>query len=170
MTGVQTCALPIWLQTRRLSNCGSQAQLLRSMWDPPRPGLEPVSPASAGRFSTTAPPGKPLGTGTFKSPFQASCPSGPESLIEEEAETQRGSDTCWRTHSWAAAEQDLRADACDTAAGPFSLCLPGTEGPLQAVEEGQLGAGQGCRVKWSLSQALTLIHLASGRGSSAHLK
>ena len=47
------------LQTRRLSNCGPRAQLLRSMRDPPRPGLEPVSPASAGRFSTTAPPGKP---------------------------------------------------------------------------------------------------------------
>ena len=47
------------LQTRRLSSCGSQAQLLRGMWDLPRPGLEPVSPALAGRFSTTAPPGKP---------------------------------------------------------------------------------------------------------------
>ena len=48
------------LQTRRLSSCGSQAQLLRSMWDLPRPGLEPVSPALASRLSTTAPPGKPL--------------------------------------------------------------------------------------------------------------
>ena len=47
------------LQTRRLSNCGAQAQLLRGMWDLPRPGLEPVSPALAGRFSTAAPPGKP---------------------------------------------------------------------------------------------------------------
>ena len=47
------------LQTRRLSNCGSRAQLLRGMWDPPRPGLEPLSPALAGRFSTTAPSGKP---------------------------------------------------------------------------------------------------------------
>ena len=47
------------LQTRRLSNCGSRAQPLRGMWDPPRPGLEPVSPALAGRPSTTAPPGKP---------------------------------------------------------------------------------------------------------------
>ena len=47
------------LQTHRLSNCGSRAQLLRGMWDPPRPGLEPVSPALAGRLSTTAPPGKP---------------------------------------------------------------------------------------------------------------
>ena len=47
------------LQTRRLSSCGSRAQLLRGMWDLPIPGLEPVSPALAGRFSTTAPPGKP---------------------------------------------------------------------------------------------------------------
>ena len=47
------------LQTRRLSSCGSRAQLLRGMWDLPRPGLEPVSPALAGRLSTTAPPGKP---------------------------------------------------------------------------------------------------------------
>ena len=47
------------LQMRRLSNCGSRAQLLCGMWDPPRPGLEPVSPALAGGFSTTAPPGKP---------------------------------------------------------------------------------------------------------------
>ena len=47
------------LQTRRLSNRGSRAQLLRGMWEPPRPGLEPVSPALAGRFLTTAPPGKP---------------------------------------------------------------------------------------------------------------
>ena len=47
------------LQTRRLSSCGSRAQLLRGMWDLPRPGLEPVSPALAGGPSTTAPPGKP---------------------------------------------------------------------------------------------------------------
>ena len=32
------------LQTCRLSNCGSWAQLLRGMWDLPRPGLEPMSP------------------------------------------------------------------------------------------------------------------------------
>ena len=48
------------LQTRRLSSCGSRAQSLRGMWDPPRPGREPVSPALAGRLSTAAPPGKPL--------------------------------------------------------------------------------------------------------------
>ena len=48
------------LQTRRLSNCGLRAQLFCGMWDLPKPGLEPVPPALAGRFSTTAPPGKPL--------------------------------------------------------------------------------------------------------------
>ena len=47
------------LQTRRLSSCGSRAQPLRGMWDLPSPGPEPVYPALAGRFSTTAPPGKP---------------------------------------------------------------------------------------------------------------
>ena len=46
------------LQTHRLSS-GSWAQLLRSMWDLPKPELEPVSPALAGRFSITVPPGKP---------------------------------------------------------------------------------------------------------------
>ena len=41
------------------SSCGTRAELLRGMWDLPGPGLEPVSPALAGRFSTTAPPGRP---------------------------------------------------------------------------------------------------------------
>ena len=47
------------LQTPRLSSCGSRAQPLRGTRDPPRPGLEPASPAPAGRLPTTAPPGKP---------------------------------------------------------------------------------------------------------------
>ena len=46
--------------THGLSSCGSRAYLLRGMWDLPEPGLEPMSPALAGRFLTTAPPGKPL--------------------------------------------------------------------------------------------------------------
>ena len=55
--GLSSCGLPAL--ERRLSSCGSRAQLLHSMWDLPRPGIEPVSPALAGRFLTTAPPGKP---------------------------------------------------------------------------------------------------------------
>ena len=42
----------------RLNSCGARAQLLRSMWDLPVPGHEPVSPALAGGFLTTVPPWK----------------------------------------------------------------------------------------------------------------
>ena len=56
LTIVASLAVEHRLQTCRLSNCVSRAQLFRGMWDLPRPGLEPVSPALAGRFSTTAPP------------------------------------------------------------------------------------------------------------------
>ena len=62
---------------RRLSNCGSRAQPLCGTWDPPRPGLEPASPAPAGRLSTTAPPGKP------RNPFNirlAETPGGPTDI------------------------------------------------------------------------------------------
>ena len=49
----------------RLSTCGARAYLLRGTWDLPGPGLEPVSPALAGGFLTTAPPGKSLDTIDF---------------------------------------------------------------------------------------------------------
>ena len=42
----------------RLSSCGARAQLLCGMWYLLGPGLEPVSPALAGRFLTTVMPGK----------------------------------------------------------------------------------------------------------------
>ena len=45
---------------RRLSSCSTWAQLFCGMWDLPGPGLEPMSPALAGGFLSTAPPGKPL--------------------------------------------------------------------------------------------------------------
>ena len=45
---------------RRLSSCGAGAWLLRGVWNLLGLGLEPVSPALAGRFLITAPPGKPL--------------------------------------------------------------------------------------------------------------
>ena len=70
------------LQTRRLSSCGSRAQSLRGMWDPPRPGLEPVSPALAGRFSTTAPPGKPWSS--FILCFRDNCETHPSLKMEIE--------------------------------------------------------------------------------------
>ena len=45
------------------------------MWDLPGPGLEPVSPALAGEFLTTAPPGKPYTVGTNKCPEAAQSTS-----------------------------------------------------------------------------------------------
>ena len=43
---------------RGLSPRGPGAQSLCGMWSLPTPGIEPVSPAPAGRFSSSAPPGK----------------------------------------------------------------------------------------------------------------
>ena len=61
--GLQACGLSSCgsrALEHRLSSCGTRASLLRGMWDLPRRGLEPVSPALAGGFPTTVPPGKSL--------------------------------------------------------------------------------------------------------------
>ena len=55
--GLSSCGS--WALERRLSSCGAQAWLLRGVWDLPGPGLDPVSPALAGGFATSAPPGEP---------------------------------------------------------------------------------------------------------------
>ena len=55
-------ALRVWASVVvacRLSTCGTQALVLRGMWDLPGPGLEPVAPVLAGGFLTTVPPEKP---------------------------------------------------------------------------------------------------------------
>ena len=49
----------------QVSSCGAWAQPLCGLWDPPGPGIEPMSPALAGGFFATEPPGKPKGS--FKS-------------------------------------------------------------------------------------------------------
>ena len=55
-------AQQLWLEAFRgqVMSCGSWAQLPRGLWDLPRPGMEPVSLALQGEFSTTGPPGKPI--------------------------------------------------------------------------------------------------------------
>ena len=45
--------------------CGAQAHLFHSMWDLPGSGIEHMSPAPAGGFSTTGPPGKFQGAKIF---------------------------------------------------------------------------------------------------------
>ena len=55
--GLSSCvsqALELWL-----SSCGAQTYLPCGMWNLPRPGVKPMSPALAGRFFTTEPPRKP---------------------------------------------------------------------------------------------------------------
>ena len=54
--GLSSCGS--WALERRLGSCGARAYLLHGMWDLPGSGLEPLSPALAGGFLTTAPPGK----------------------------------------------------------------------------------------------------------------
>ena len=44
----------------RLSSCGKWALLLRSMWDLPRLGIEPVSPALASNFLPRSHQGSPM--------------------------------------------------------------------------------------------------------------
>ena len=44
----------------RAQAVGARALLLRGLWDLPTPGIEPVSPALAGGFLSTVPPGSPL--------------------------------------------------------------------------------------------------------------
>ena len=41
-----------------LSSWGTQASLLLGLWELPGPGVKLVSPALAGKFFTTEPPGK----------------------------------------------------------------------------------------------------------------
>lgn len=48
-----------WAVEHRLSSCGTQVQLLHSMWDLPGPRIEPVSLTLAGTLFTTEPQGSP---------------------------------------------------------------------------------------------------------------
>ena len=57
---VGSAVLVPWALGHQLNGCCTPAWLPHSMWDLPGSGTEPVSPALAGRFCTTKPPGKPL--------------------------------------------------------------------------------------------------------------
>ena len=57
---VHACSWLLGSGARWLGSCGSPAWLLHGTWDPPGPGIEPMSRASAGGFFTTEPPGKSL--------------------------------------------------------------------------------------------------------------
>ena len=56
---VASLAAAFGLQCTLLSTCGSRAPLPCGLWGPSRSGIEPLSPALAGKSLTTGPPGKP---------------------------------------------------------------------------------------------------------------
>ena len=65
-TGLRACSCSMWAQWSRLlgsraqaNSCGTWAQLHHGIWDLPWLGIKSASPASAGRFFTSEPPGKP---------------------------------------------------------------------------------------------------------------
>ena len=58
LTAVATLAGEPQLWGASFSNASTEALLPHSMWNLPRPGIEPTSLALAGRFLTTGPPGK----------------------------------------------------------------------------------------------------------------
>ena len=55
--GLSSCSS--WAIEHELNSGDAQAYLLCAMWDLPGSGIKPLSPALAGRFFTTGPPGKP---------------------------------------------------------------------------------------------------------------
>ena len=56
--GTWTQSLQSWALRHRLNSCGTEAELLRGMWDLPGPGIKPVSCTLGGGFLSTVPPGK----------------------------------------------------------------------------------------------------------------
>ena len=54
--GLSSCGSRV-LEYTGFSSCGTQALLLHGVWNLPGPGIEPVSPALAGRFLSTVPTG-----------------------------------------------------------------------------------------------------------------
>ena len=93
------------------------------MWDLPRPGLEPVSPALAGRLSTTAPPGKPRGMRTL-----AACVRDlvPRSGIEPSSAFQKPF-----SGSGAQRITSLLLSQTEAALGPGAAHLPDSPQPDQ---------------------------------------
>ena len=56
-TGFSSCGS--WGLQHRLNSCDTWVEVLLSPWGLSGSGIEPVSPASTGEFSTSEPPAKP---------------------------------------------------------------------------------------------------------------
>ena len=74
--GLRSCVLTLFqlpgtrpVVALGLSSCGAWAPLPHGIWNPPGPGIEPVSPALPGRLSTPGPPVKHILKGSSKNNF-----------------------------------------------------------------------------------------------------
>ena len=78
MLGLRCCALTFSSCSDFCQSTSSGEQGLSScgMWDLPRPGIKPMSPALGGRFFTTGPPGTSWWCLKRSDPFPFFCPWG----------------------------------------------------------------------------------------------
>ena len=111
---------------RSFRSCGAWVSLLCSMWDLPRPGIEPVSPALADRLLTTGPLQQPcpgLSLCTCLNPYQVkSC--SPSS-----------------TWFWSSSVVPLLVPRCSPSQGVWASCSPS----LFSIHGLSLGAHPGCK-------------------------
>ena len=106
------------------SSCGAWASLLCRIWDLPRPGIKPVSPALAGSFFTTEPPAK-LNSIFLESP----APRWPSPLARGDWEALQY--TLWfRHHPLCPVLIPISPGNCDQSARPVQR-TPMRAGPLE---------------------------------------
>ena len=92
------------------------------MWDPPWPGIEPVSPALAGGFFTTEPPGKPQSI-TF---WNLNTAKAMTYLV---AQTLKGLPTTWETWVRSLGWEDLLEKEMATHSSILAWKTPWTKEP-----------------------------------------
>ena len=111
------------------SSCGAWASLLCRIWDLPRPGIKPASPALAGSFFTTEPPAK-LNSIFLESP----APRWPSPLARGDWEALQY--TLWfRHHPPCPVLIPISPGKCDQSARPVQR-TPMRAGPLETYPGG----------------------------------
>ena len=127
-----------------LSSWGPQVWLPCGMWTPPRPGIKPMSPALAGGFLATGPPGK-------SSLYDLRQISGP--------------------HKFSSCVHAKSLQSCPTLCDPTNCSLPGSS--IHGDSPGKnTGVGYPALLQWifpTQGSKLHFLHLLHCRVGSLHL-